>query len=265
MRGARLEARGLTVVRGGRELVRAIDLVAEPGKITVLIGSSGCGKTTILKALALLEPVQGGVIELEGRPLQDLDERTIQSEELRGHVLAYVFQSHALFDDLDVRANLIWALEHRRGRRRPSRSEQEDKVRVAARRAGLPPELRDRPVASLSGGERKRVPRARDWQARRLGSARSDEADGRAPDWTAAVGRNDGAGDRGRANRSGRRRSRIPGSRGRARAARCPLPGQPESGAQQRARDSNRYPEQVPAHACHLHIDDGPALSVGIT
>jgi ABC-type transporter Mla maintaining outer membrane lipid asymmetry ATPase subunit MlaF len=161
MRGARLEARGLRVVRGGRELVRDIDVAAEPGRITVLIGPSGCGKTTILKALALLEPVQGGTIELDGRALHTADERSIRREGLRGHVLAYVFQSHALFDDLSVRANLLWALEHRRGGDRRSPPELAERAERAARRAGLPLELLDREVAALSGGERKRVAIAR--------------------------------------------------------------------------------------------------------
>ncbi|MBK9387241.1 MAG: ATP-binding cassette domain-containing protein [Planctomycetes bacterium] len=161
MSGSRLEARGLRLVRGERELVRDIDVVAEPGRITVLVGPSGCGKTTILKALALLEPIQGGSIELDGRALHTLSEREVRREGLRGHVLAYVFQSHALFDDLLVRDNLLWALDQRQRGDRLSRGEAARRAADAARRAGLPAELLARPVADLSGGERKRVAIAR--------------------------------------------------------------------------------------------------------
>ncbi|MBL8899349.1 MAG: ATP-binding cassette domain-containing protein [Planctomycetes bacterium] len=161
MSGSRLEARALSLVREERELVRDIDVVAEPGRITVLVGPSGCGKTTVLKALALLEPIQGGTISLDGRALHTLGEREIRREGLRGHVLAYVFQSHALFDDLRVRENLLWALDRRERGARISRDEAENRANIAARRAGLPPELLARPVADLSGGERKRVAIAR--------------------------------------------------------------------------------------------------------
>lgn len=161
MNGARLEARGIRIVRSGREIVSDIDLVAEPGKITVLIGASGCGKTTILKALALLEPTQGGEIQLNQRAIHQLSESAIQRERLRGPVLAYVFQSHALFDDLPVRANLTWALDHQPTNRRTKSGTIDARIHLAAERAGVPLALLDRPVTALSGGERKRVAIAR--------------------------------------------------------------------------------------------------------
>ena len=56
----RIEARGLRVQLEGREVLRGLDFVAQPGQLTAVIGPNGAGKTTLLRALAGLLPPAGG-------------------------------------------------------------------------------------------------------------------------------------------------------------------------------------------------------------
>ena len=70
---SRLEARGLTLRRGGRPVVRDLDLSLRAGEVTVLLGPNGAGKSTLLEALCgLLRPASGQVL-LDGGDLAALE------------------------------------------------------------------------------------------------------------------------------------------------------------------------------------------------
>jgi ABC-type polar amino acid transport system ATPase subunit len=60
-----LEARNLTFSYGDKPVFKNVDLAINPGGITVLIGPSGTGKTTLLRCLALLEPPRHGTIHVD--------------------------------------------------------------------------------------------------------------------------------------------------------------------------------------------------------
>jgi len=60
-----LEARNLSFSYGDKQVFRNVNLSVAPGGITVLIGPSGTGKTTLLRCLALLEPAQSGEIQVD--------------------------------------------------------------------------------------------------------------------------------------------------------------------------------------------------------
>ena len=60
---SRLEARGVAVVRGGREILHDVSLAIEPGVVSVLVGPNGAGKSTLLRVLAgLVAPARGQVV-----------------------------------------------------------------------------------------------------------------------------------------------------------------------------------------------------------
>ena len=118
------------------------------GRIVAVLGPSGGGKTSLLRAIAGLEPVAGGRIEWDGEDL------TRTPPHRRGFGL--MFQDHALFGHIDVAANVRFGL---RMQGRPAR-EQADRAAAMLELVGLET-LADRPVDGLSGGEQQRVALAR--------------------------------------------------------------------------------------------------------
>lgn len=92
-----IEVRGLTVVRGGRTVLRDFDLVIRSEEVTGLLGPSGCGKTTLLRALVGVQKVVGGTVTVLGEPAG--------SPPLRDRI-GYVTQAPSVYDDLSVTENL---------------------------------------------------------------------------------------------------------------------------------------------------------------
>ena len=147
-----LSLRGIDVRYAGaaRPAVAGVDLALGRGEIGVLLGASGSGKTTILRALAGFEPLQAGHIDLDGRRIAEAG-RGLPPEQRR---LGMMFQDFALFPHLDVGANIAFGL---RGR---SRAECAAIVGDWLARIGLPGHARRYPH-ELSGGQQQRVALAR--------------------------------------------------------------------------------------------------------
>ncbi len=140
-----VEARGLTA-RLDRFQLGPIDLALETGEVLALLGPSGAGKTTFLRAIAGFLDLSGGTLEVAGRPSGELP------PERRG--IGYVPQGLALIPHRTVEANLAYPLELRSDRDRPR------KVEGLLAEWGLT-RFRRRYPAELSGGERQRVAMAR--------------------------------------------------------------------------------------------------------
>ncbi len=132
--------------------VRDLSLEIHSGETMVLLGSSGCGKTTTLKMInRLLEPSSGS-ISLDG-----LDIRTYQPVTLRRSI-GYVFQGIGLFPHLTIQENVAIPLRLLGSKL----SQQHERVTELLELVGLPlKELGDRLPAELSGGQQQRVAVAR--------------------------------------------------------------------------------------------------------
>jgi ABC-type Fe3+/spermidine/putrescine transport system ATPase subunit len=140
---------GLTFGYGPTPVVRAVSLGVPAGAFLTLLGPSGCGKTTLLKLVGgYLAPASGRVV-LRGRDL------TALPAERRN--VGMVFQHYALFPHLSARGNVAFGLEVRG----VARAERDRRVEAMLDLVGLPPAVRGRRPAALSGGEQQRVALAR--------------------------------------------------------------------------------------------------------
>jgi ABC-2 type transport system ATP-binding protein len=94
-----VEIRGLTVDRGARRVIDALDLTIEEGSVTGLLGPSGCGKSTLMRSLVGVQQITGGSVRVAGVEAG--------SKELR-HRIGYVTQAPSVYADLTVRENLTF-------------------------------------------------------------------------------------------------------------------------------------------------------------
>jgi multiple sugar transport system ATP-binding protein len=113
-------------------------------EFAVLVGSSGCGKTTALRMIAGLETITSGEIFIGDTLVNDMDPKDRD--------IAMVFQNYALYPHMNVRDNMGFGLKIRKF----SAEEIEGRVREAADILGIH-DLLDRKPKELSGGQRQRV------------------------------------------------------------------------------------------------------------
>jgi spermidine/putrescine transport system ATP-binding protein len=134
---------------GGRVLaLDHVDLTVQNNEFLTLLGPSGCGKTTLLRSIAGFEDLNGGTIELDGRPLGEVPPHK--------RPFNTVFQSYALFPHLSVEDNVGYGLDVARVARR----ERDQRVADSLAMVGLSGLGRRKP-RQLSGGQQQRVALAR--------------------------------------------------------------------------------------------------------
>lgn len=97
----RLEIRGLTLHYGAARALKGIDLVAEAGQITTVLGRNGVGKTSLLRGIVGRHPISGGEIMWRGARI----DRMAPADRARAGI-AYVPQGREIFPLLTVRENL---------------------------------------------------------------------------------------------------------------------------------------------------------------
>ena len=148
--------RDLRLRRGMRTVLDGVSLEVSRGQVVALMGASGSGKTTTLRAMAGLEPFEGGEVDVDGVVLAAGAPVPATVRRLRTKV-GMVFQFHCLFEHLTAMQNVCLAQVHVHGR---SPAEAEVRARellcqlgVEHRAGALPREL--------SGGEAQRVAIAR--------------------------------------------------------------------------------------------------------
>jgi ABC-type polar amino acid transport system ATPase subunit len=152
-----LSISGLRISRPGRALINGLDLCVERGEFVALMGLSGGGKTTLLRAIVALEPFQSGLIRVVGTTLRPgpLPAQSHLGALRRG--VGIVFQFHHLFAHLTALENVTLAPVHVANIRREAAERRArellESLGVLARAGALP--------SQLSGGEAQRVAIAR--------------------------------------------------------------------------------------------------------
>jgi ATP-binding cassette subfamily B protein len=152
---ARVEFSGVRFsYRPGEPVLRDLSFVAEPGKITALVGPSGGGKSTILNLIMRLYETEAGAITIDGQNIASISRHSLRQQ------IGYVGQDVFLFRGT-IRENIVFG--------KPGASEQEIVAAAKAAHAhdfimAFPPGY-DTPVGehglSLSGGQRQRISVAR--------------------------------------------------------------------------------------------------------
>jgi phospholipid/cholesterol/gamma-HCH transport system ATP-binding protein len=145
---------GVSKSFGKRSVLKGVDLDVVPGEITVVLGGSGSGKSTMLRILLGLEPYDAGSARIFGREV-----RTLGREEYRELMMqvGMLFQFGALFDSMTVGENVGFALKY-------VQCLEDDVIEELVRENLLMVGLKnveDLYPAELSGGMRKRVSLAR--------------------------------------------------------------------------------------------------------
>src|SRR5690348_15387870 len=139
-----LDVREVEVFYGTLQVLNRVSLSVRGGEFIALLGSSGCGKTTLLRAICGFVPVERGAIAVDGRDITKLppDKRN----------MAMVFQTYALWPHMTVAQNIGYGLKLR-GTDRPAIATRVEQMLAMLRLKGLGA----RKVTELSGGQRQRV------------------------------------------------------------------------------------------------------------
>ena len=139
---------------GLKNILHDVTLSFDEGKITVVLGPSGVGKSVMLKHIVSLLKPDSGEVWFEGKRIDDLAEH--QLIEVRSKI-GYLFQMGALFDSMNVHDNICFPLvEHTK----MSPAKRSSRCKEVLGMVGLDGVQRMMP-GDLSGGQRKRVALAR--------------------------------------------------------------------------------------------------------
>ncbi len=139
-----IELRGVQKFFGDVQVIKDLNLKVADNEFIVLLGQSGCGKTTTLRAIAGLETIDDGDILIDGKPVQ-----TMKASD---RDIAFVFQLYALYPHMNVYENIAFPLKATR----KSKAEVDQEVRAVARTLQIT-HLLDKKPSALSGGDMQRV------------------------------------------------------------------------------------------------------------
>jgi phosphate transport system ATP-binding protein len=154
-----IETRGVNLFYGDFQAVQDVTMTVEPNRVTALIGSSGCGKTTFLRSLNRMHELTAGAkvdgeITLDG---QDIYARGVDPVAVR-RLVGMVFQQPNPFPTMSIYDNVAAGLNLNVGR--VKKAEKDEIVERSLRGAHLWNEVKDRldrPGSSLSGGQQQRL------------------------------------------------------------------------------------------------------------
>lgn len=136
---------------GNLEVLKDINFMVDKGEVVTIIGSSGSGKSTMLRCMNLLETPDGGEIHIEGESIFEGNINKHRSE------VGMVFQSFNLFNNFTVIDNCVLGQVKVLKR---SQKEAIETARFYLKKVGME-EFADKPSTQLSGGQKQRVAIAR--------------------------------------------------------------------------------------------------------
>lgn len=145
-----ISTKNLNISYGNLDIVKDLNLDIPKGKITTIIGSNGCGKSTILKTIARIIQAKSGGIFVNNINIKE------QSPKDLAKVMAVLPQSPQAPSGLTVEELIAYGrFPHQKGFGK-MRKEDEDIVTWALQSTGIE-EFRERPIEALSGGQRQRA------------------------------------------------------------------------------------------------------------
>lgn len=150
----RVEFDDVTVVLGGREVVRGASLTVAPGTVVGLVGPNGSGKSSLLRTLYRAVTPRGGTVRVGGQDVRHLSGRQV------ARAVAVMLQDPASDFDLSVHELVLLGRAPHHASFGRDTAEDLAVADDAMRRAGVD-DLADRMVSTLSGGQRQRVMLAR--------------------------------------------------------------------------------------------------------
>ncbi len=139
----------------GITVLNHVDATFEDGKVNMIIGQSGSGKTVLLKSLIGIHTITSGRIEYDGRNLPDMKENEVR---MLHREVGVLFQGAALFDSMTVLENVLFPL---RMFGKMSQSEMEERARFCLKRVQIAEHALELMPSEISGGMQKRVAIAR--------------------------------------------------------------------------------------------------------
>jgi len=145
-----LETRLLELSHGQTTIINGLNLRIQPGRVTAIVGPNGCGKSTLLAGLARLLKPRAGAVLLDGKAIGELPSRQVARQ------LALLPQDASAPDGLTVSDLIRFGRQPHQGLLRQWSTDDEAVVDAALKAADLI-ELAERPLDSMSGGQRQRA------------------------------------------------------------------------------------------------------------
>ncbi|MFP3712741.1 ABC transporter ATP-binding protein [Puerhibacterium sp. TATVAM-FAB25] len=145
-----LRAAGVSIGYDGRRVIDGLDLELPAGRVTAIVGPNACGKSTLLRGLARLHPLESGRVLLGDRDVTDVPRKELARS------VGVLPQSSVAPDGVRV-AELVGRGRYPHQGWFGRHSSDDDAVVARAMTATGVADLADRPVAELSGGQRQRV------------------------------------------------------------------------------------------------------------
>ncbi|MCO5143750.1 MAG: ATP-binding cassette domain-containing protein [Oligoflexia bacterium] len=153
--GPAISVKGLEKGFGKFQIHKGLDLDIPRGKVTYIMGGSGCGKSLLLKQVMGFIRPDKGTIQVNGQIMDHKDQKNLH--EIRKN-MGILFQHGALFDSLNVYNNVCFSLKEHLNL---SKKELDENVENLLESVGLSMEHSLKMPSELSGGQRKRVALAR--------------------------------------------------------------------------------------------------------